>query len=182
MPTTSEAASVLGLTRRSVSRLIKSGLLQAEKHGRDYLIPQTEIDRYQRKRQPSGRPRHGAIPNPPIEDVQTWHLDKTIPVMVLHRSNDLIGDVVGIEYGRRYTNEDVYFATARIRPEFGKTDEYSIQNISGTSISIAQLAKLANVEAIILEDAEGVPFTDRDASELTTMLEYFGHPVPIYQR
>lgn len=57
MLTTHEAANRLGLTARSVARLIKRGALTATKRGRDYLIDEAEVDRYQRERRPVGRPQ-----------------------------------------------------------------------------------------------------------------------------
>lgn len=58
--TTADAAALLGLTARSVARLIKIGALAAEKRGRDYWIEADEITRYREARRPVGRPR-GAI-------------------------------------------------------------------------------------------------------------------------
>lgn len=55
--TTSEAASRLGLTARSVARLINTGKIAAIKHGRDYWIDEAEIDRYQSTRRKAGRPK-----------------------------------------------------------------------------------------------------------------------------
>lgn len=57
MLTTHEAANRLGLTARSVARLIKTGVIAAQKRGRDYLIDEAEIDRYERARRPAGRPK-----------------------------------------------------------------------------------------------------------------------------
>lgn len=54
--TTAEAANRLGLKARSVVQLIKRGLITATKHGRDYWIEDTEIERYERERRPAYRP------------------------------------------------------------------------------------------------------------------------------
>jgi excisionase family DNA binding protein len=53
---TSEAADRLGIKARSVARLIKKGLIKAEKRGRDYWIKPEEVDRYLRERRPAHRP------------------------------------------------------------------------------------------------------------------------------
>jgi excisionase family DNA binding protein len=55
--TTHEAAALLGLTARSVARLIKTGGIVAEKRGRDYDIGADEVARYQQQRRSVGRPR-----------------------------------------------------------------------------------------------------------------------------
>lgn len=57
--TTHEAADRLGLTARSVARLIKAGTLAATKRGRDYWIEDAEVERYQSSRRPAGRPKKG---------------------------------------------------------------------------------------------------------------------------
>lgn len=56
MLTTAQAADRLGIKPRSVVQLIRRGLLAAEKHGRDYAIEETEIDRYLSERRPAHRP------------------------------------------------------------------------------------------------------------------------------
>lgn len=55
--TTAEAAETLGITARSVARLIKQGVITAEKRGRDYLIPAAEVERYASERRPAHRPK-----------------------------------------------------------------------------------------------------------------------------
>lgn len=55
--TTNEAAAQLGIKPRSVVALLQRGRLQGVKHGRDWAIDAGEVDRYQRERQPRGRPR-----------------------------------------------------------------------------------------------------------------------------
>lgn len=55
--TTTEAADRLGLTARSVARLIKTGAIAATKRGRDYWIDDAELERYQAIRKPAGRPK-----------------------------------------------------------------------------------------------------------------------------
>lgn len=57
--TTAEAAERLNMTKRSVARLCDAGTIKAVKHGRDYWIEETEIDRFQAARKPAGRPRKG---------------------------------------------------------------------------------------------------------------------------
>ena len=57
--TTHEAANRLGLTARSVARLINTGVLAAVKHGRDYWIYESEVARYASERKPAGRPKKG---------------------------------------------------------------------------------------------------------------------------
>lgn len=56
MLTTKEAANRLGIKARSVVALIKRNLIAAEKKGRDYLIDESEVERYSRERRPSHRP------------------------------------------------------------------------------------------------------------------------------
>lgn len=58
--TTHEAADRLGLTPRSVARLIKRGVIAATKRGRDYWIEDSEIERYIAARRPAGRPKKGS--------------------------------------------------------------------------------------------------------------------------
>lgn len=55
--TTHEAANRLGLTARSVARLIKTGILAADKRGRDYWIDEIEVARYAAERRKAGRPK-----------------------------------------------------------------------------------------------------------------------------
>jgi excisionase family DNA binding protein len=55
--TTHEAAHRLGLTARSVARLIKAGAIKAVYHGRDYWIEEAEVERFERERRTPGRPR-----------------------------------------------------------------------------------------------------------------------------
>lgn len=58
--TIAQAAALLGITEGGVRHLIaKGGLATTSLPGtkRPRLIPQAEIDRYQRERQPRGRPR-----------------------------------------------------------------------------------------------------------------------------
>lgn len=54
--TTREAANRLALTHETVRRYINRGLLRAEKRGRDWFIPLSEIERYTAIRRPAGRP------------------------------------------------------------------------------------------------------------------------------
>lgn len=57
--TTHEAADRLGITARSVARLIGQKLLTATKHGRDYWIEDAEVERYLSERRQRGRPQKG---------------------------------------------------------------------------------------------------------------------------
>ena len=56
MITTTEAAGVLGITPRTIQRHIKEGHLKAKRYGRDYLIEDQELERFQRERRRRGRP------------------------------------------------------------------------------------------------------------------------------
>lgn len=56
MLTTHEAADRLGIKPRSVVQLIRRGLIQAEKRGRDYFISTAEVESYEQKRKPAHRP------------------------------------------------------------------------------------------------------------------------------
>lgn len=44
--TTRQASEILGIRSDSISKFIKRGAIKAEKRGRDWFIPQEEIDRY----------------------------------------------------------------------------------------------------------------------------------------
>lgn len=55
--TTTEAAVELGVTRAWLWRLIKGGVISAEKRGRDWWIEDAEVERYKRERKPAHRPR-----------------------------------------------------------------------------------------------------------------------------
>lgn len=59
--TTTEAAAVLGVQPKTVTRYILRGLIAATKHGRDYWIEPGELERFQQTRRgvgyPAGRPR-----------------------------------------------------------------------------------------------------------------------------
>lgn len=57
MLTTREAAAVLGISLRTVQAHIKAGNIRAEKHGRDYLITPSEIERFSKERRPAHRPK-----------------------------------------------------------------------------------------------------------------------------
>jgi excisionase family DNA binding protein len=52
--TTAQAATLLGIDKRSVSRLANLGVLRARKQGRDWQIEQSEVERYRRERRPPG--------------------------------------------------------------------------------------------------------------------------------
>ena len=55
--TTAEAAQRLGIKPRSVSLLLRQGMLQGVKRGRDWFIEETEVERYKAERKPAHRPR-----------------------------------------------------------------------------------------------------------------------------
>jgi excisionase family DNA binding protein len=59
MLTTTQVAAALGVDRSHVRRLILSGKLAATKMGRDWLIDQSEVTRFQQTRRRAGRPRGG---------------------------------------------------------------------------------------------------------------------------
>lgn len=48
--TTTEAANELNVTRRWVVELIRRGHLNAERHGRDYIIRRDDLEQYKRER------------------------------------------------------------------------------------------------------------------------------------
>jgi len=56
--TTAEAAEYLGVTASRVRQFIVADRLESEKHGRDHLISETELERFAKsdKKKP-GRPR-----------------------------------------------------------------------------------------------------------------------------
>jgi excisionase family DNA binding protein len=56
MLTTVEVAEALGVSRKYVVQMIQEGLIQGKQYGRSWLIPQSEVKRYQRERKPAGRP------------------------------------------------------------------------------------------------------------------------------
>jgi site-specific DNA-methyltransferase (adenine-specific) len=56
--TTKRAAEILGVTPIRVRQLIKDGQIRSEKQGRDHLLDETEVARFNREgRRPTGRPR-----------------------------------------------------------------------------------------------------------------------------
>lgn len=59
--TTHEAAARLGITARSVARLIRANLLAADwdAYARRYTIDSAEVERYERERRAQGRPMKG---------------------------------------------------------------------------------------------------------------------------
>jgi excisionase family DNA binding protein len=54
MRTTSEAAAELGVTPVRVRQLARTGVIQAEKLGRDFLIPQSEIEKAKKRKTKPG--------------------------------------------------------------------------------------------------------------------------------
>lgn len=66
MLTTTEAGARLGIRPRSVTLLCRRGTIQAQKLGRDWLIPEAEVERYLVERRPAHRPKKGDdTPTPP---------------------------------------------------------------------------------------------------------------------
>jgi excisionase family DNA binding protein len=59
--TTKEAAQILGVTPVRVRQLIKEKRLAAEKHGRDHLLQDREVERFKRHGRRSG-PKGGRPP------------------------------------------------------------------------------------------------------------------------
>jgi excisionase family DNA binding protein len=59
--TTKEAAQILGVTAARVRQLIKEKRLAAEKHGRDHLLQDREVERFRRHGRRSG-PKGGRPP------------------------------------------------------------------------------------------------------------------------
>jgi excisionase family DNA binding protein len=59
--TTKEAAQILGVTPVRVRQLIKENRLVAEKHGRDHLLQDREVERFKRHGRRSG-PKGGRPP------------------------------------------------------------------------------------------------------------------------
>src|SRR6266852_4293057 len=62
MHTTTEAAAVLGVQPKTVTRYILRGPIQAKKHGRDYQIADEELERFRRNRRKPGKPRTKKAP------------------------------------------------------------------------------------------------------------------------
>lgn len=65
MVTTKKAGARLGISPRSVTLLCRRGTIQAQKLGRDWLIPETEVERYLVERRPAHRPKKADTPTPP---------------------------------------------------------------------------------------------------------------------
>lgn len=61
MLTTTEAAALLGVTRRRVQELIRLGTLKAEKFGRDWQVDQASVEAYQASERKAGRPKAGQL-------------------------------------------------------------------------------------------------------------------------
>lgn len=57
MLTTPEAAALLGVQPKTVSKYIKRGLIKAERRGRDYFIAESELERFKIERRGRGRPK-----------------------------------------------------------------------------------------------------------------------------
>ena len=58
--TTKEAAQILGVTPARVRQFIKEKRLAAEKHGRDHLLQDREVERFKRHGRRSG-PKGGIL-------------------------------------------------------------------------------------------------------------------------
>jgi|GEM_PF-3226288 len=56
--TTYQAAERLGVSVRRIQALITTGLLEASKIGRDWAIPEEEVERYRQQERQAGRPRN----------------------------------------------------------------------------------------------------------------------------
>lgn len=63
----SEAAEQLGIKRRQVLNLLAAGQLAGHKVGRDWVVYQSSVDAYGRKRKPAGRPPGRAQKQPKSE-------------------------------------------------------------------------------------------------------------------
>ena len=60
--TTKKAAELLGISAVRVRQLIVAGQLKSEKAGRDHLLDEAEVLRFNREaRRPRGRPRKGNV-------------------------------------------------------------------------------------------------------------------------
>lgn len=59
MLTTTQAASILGVSPRRVLALIEAGRLPAQKVGRDWIIQEADLEAVKERRQgwPKGKPR-----------------------------------------------------------------------------------------------------------------------------
>lgn len=60
--TTEQAATVLGLSLRTVQAHIKRGNLKAEKRGRDWWIEADEVERFRQTRRGRGKPKQEPTP------------------------------------------------------------------------------------------------------------------------
>ena len=52
--TSAEAAAALGLSSSRVRRLCENGVLKADKHGRDWWIEASEVERFKALERPQG--------------------------------------------------------------------------------------------------------------------------------
>lgn len=57
MLSTKQAAARLGITVPAVVYLIRRNLIAAEKVGRDWIIAESEVERYATERRPAHRPK-----------------------------------------------------------------------------------------------------------------------------
>lgn len=71
--TTPEAAALLGVQPKTISRYIKRGLIEAERRGRDYFIADAEIERFKAERRGRGRPQNKSKP-----EVKNRHIAQNI--------------------------------------------------------------------------------------------------------
>lgn len=107
MLTTAEAADRLGLTARSVARLIKQERIAASKYGRDYLIDETEVVRYATERRPPGRPHRKERPMNNHRDTQ--------PLTQLIMAVEMVADPRGSEI--RYFQDEATYVFDMIKRE-----------------------------------------------------------------
>jgi excisionase family DNA binding protein len=68
--TTQQAAEILKVSPRQVTRLIKKNLLEVIRFGKVYILTQEEVERYQRERKPRGRPA-----SPHLTDTKALNCD-----------------------------------------------------------------------------------------------------------
>lgn len=77
MHTTAEAAAILDVKSKTVTRYILRGLIRAEKHGRDYQIEDEELKRFLRRRRKPGNPGTKRGPKKAPTESPNWY--PTVP-------------------------------------------------------------------------------------------------------
>jgi excisionase family DNA binding protein len=60
MLTTNEVAAILDVTPMRVRQMVASGIITAEKKGRDLLIPQSQVEKAKGRKTTPGRPKKAA--------------------------------------------------------------------------------------------------------------------------